>query len=203
MDATICVATFGDYHWSQLAWQRAVPSAEEQGVKVSAYHGETLAQARNHLLERVETEFTIFLDADDELDEGYVEALDRGIADLRAPAVSYVTNGRRRPAAVPKVAGHRHACSADCLPYGNWLVIGSAVRTELAREVEGFKDWPVYEDWDFFQRCWLAGGTVEAIPEAVYLATWRAESRNRAPDIAFKNRIHHEIVAANFDEPPA
>lgn len=203
MEVTICIGTFGEDSWIDLAGERAIPSARAQGVPVLHYHRETLAQARNAALTAASTERVIFLDADDELDEGYVEALSRGSADVRAPAVSYVKGTRRRPPYVPRVPGHEHDCEAGCLRDGNWLVIGSSIPTKLAREVGGFKEWPIYEDWCLFQRLWLAGASFEAIPEAVYLATWRADSRNRAPEMAFKNRIHREIVAANFEGPVA
>lgn len=197
-DFTICVGTFGGSEWAKLASERAIPSAEAQEVPVIHRHGLTLAQARNEALALVKTEWVVFLDADDELEAGYIAALAAGSADLRAPAVSYVRGSRRHAPYVPQVAGHTHACTAACLCEGNWLVIGTAVRAELARQVGGFKEWACYEDWCFFQRCWLAGASVEAIPMAVYLAHWRRDSRNRAPGIDFKNRVHHEIVAANL-----
>lgn len=198
MDVTVCVATYGDLDWRRLAKQRAIPSAEAECVPVIDHHGETLAQARNECLRRVGTEFVVFLDADDELEPGYIEALSRGTCDMRAPSVRYV-----RPAIdflrdpwMPQVAGHQHACTADCLDQGNWLVIGTAVRTSILRSVGGFEEWPVYEDWAAFRKCWRAGATVEAIPEAVYQAHVSPSSRNRAPSMRFKNRVHAQIVAA-------
>ncbi len=197
-DFTICVGTFGGSEWVKLASERAIPSAEAQGVSVIHRHGSTLAQARNEALALVKTDWVVFLDADDELSPGYIAELATGSADLRAPAVSYVRHGAPREPYVPKVAGHTHACTAACLCDGNWLVIGTAVRAELAREVGGFREWPVYEDWCFFQRCWLTGASIEALPAAVYLAHWRRDSRNRDPAMADKDRVHHEIVAANL-----
>jgi glycosyltransferase involved in cell wall biosynthesis len=198
LDATICIGTFGGNDWVRLAHERAIPSAEAQGVPVIHRHAPTLARARNEALALARTPWVIYLDADDELAPGYVKALDAGGADLRAPSVSYVKLGRPRTPYMPKVAGHDHACSAKCLRDGNWLLIGTAIHTDHAREVGGFREFDVYEDWDLFQRIWLAGATVEAIPEAVYLAHWRRHSRNRAPDIAVKNRVHREIIDANF-----
>ena len=95
---------------------------------------------------------------------------------------------------VPRVAGHRHDCDGDCLTEGNWLVIGTAIKADIAREVGGFREWDVYEDWDLFLRCYLAGASVEAIPQAVYRAHVREDSRNRAPSMDVKNRVHMEIV---------
>lgn len=199
MELTVCVATFGDAHWAELARTRAMPSAAEQGVRVVHRHGRTLAEARNECLRLVHTEWVCHLDADDELEPGYVEAMARGSADLRAPAVTYVRpNGQGTAPYIPKVAGHRHDCEAECLREGNWLVIGTAVRTELLRRAGGWWEEPAYEDWSTWLRCWLAGGTIEAVPEAVYRAYVRPDSRNRGLSMDFKNRVHHQIIDSIF-----
>lgn len=199
MDVTIAIPTHGDPWWSELATQRALPSAEAQGVPVVHRHypENSLAEARNRVLNEVTTEFVVYLDADDELEPGFVEHLAGGTADLRAPAVRYVRPGWNIPAArMPKVAGHEHDCTGECLPEGNWLVVGSAVRTELIHSV-GWRDFDLYEDWDAWWRCWQAGASIESIPTAVYRAHVRADSRNRAPDRATRLRVHREIAALN------
>lgn len=198
MDVTVVIASHGSRTWLDLGAQRAAASAFAQGCPVIYVHGLTLHDARNAALEQVRTEFVVHLDADDELEAGYVEALSAGTCDLRAPAVRYVSGPRAAAPYVPKVAGHRHACTADCLRDGNWLVVGAMARTDLLREVGGWRDWPCYEDWDLFQRAWLAGATIEAIPAAVYRAHVSPGSRNRAPAMELKNAVHHEIVAANL-----
>lgn len=198
MDLTVVVATFGDEKWIERARTVAIPSAEALGLPVLHVHGETLAGARNEGLVGVKTEWVVHLDADDELESGYVEAMASGSRDLRAPAVRYVGRTINRAPYVPRVAGHHHPCSADCLSAGNWLVVGSAVRAEMAMVVGGWREWPVYEDWDLWMRCWQAGATVEAIPTAVYRAHVNPHSRNRAPSMEEKNRIHHQIVEANL-----
>lgn len=197
MDVTVAVATYGDRAWIDLASRRAVPSALALNVSVVHAHGDTLHEARNAALDRVETEWVIHLDADDELEPGYVDAMARGAADLRVPSVRYVHGGRAGTPRVPRVAGHRHACVADCLAYGNWLVIGSAVRADLLRAVGGWRDFPWSEDWDAWVRCWLAGATVEPAPDAVYRAHVRHGSRNRAPLRAEKLEAHRMIARAN------
>lgn len=198
MDVTVCIATFGDETWAGLAHERAIPSAAALGVPVVHVHAATLHDARNAAVARVETEFVVHLDADDELDPGYLQAMATGTADLRAPAVSYIRGGRARGAYVPRVAGHEHDCSADCLRDGNWLVVGTMVRAAMVRAVGGWRDFAVYEDWDLWLRCWLAGASVEAIPAAVYRAHVRRDSRNRAPAHALKEATHRAIVRANL-----
>lgn len=199
MDATVVIATFGAPTWQDLADRAA--SSVPPGIPVIRIHGSTLHGARNDGLAQVTTDWVVFLDADDELTPDYFAAMATGTADLRAPAVSYVRrhHAPRRPG-LPKVAGHTHDCTAECLPAGNWLVVGSAVRTELVRRVGGWKDWALYEDWDLWLRCWRAGATIEAIPAAVYRAHVRFDSRNRSPTGQFKDRVHHAIHRANFPE---
>jgi len=192
VDAQIVVGTFGSQEWADLARERAIPSAPG-AIHV---HGNTLAEARNEGLAQVTAPWVIFLDADDELEPGYQQAMATGNCDLRAPAVRYVKDGRTQDPYVPQVAGHSHDCSATCLEEGNWLVIGTAARTDLVREAGGFREWDCYEDWDLWLRCYLLGATVEAIPAAVYTAHVRLDSRNRAPSMEVKNRVHHEIVKA-------
>jgi hypothetical protein len=198
-DFTICIGTFGSEDWIKLAEERAIPSAEAQGVPVIHRHGETLAQARNACLGLAETDMVVFLDADDELEPGYIEAMAGGTADLRAPSLRQVREyqaGREVRPFMPQVGGrnHRHECTGGCLRDGNWLVVGTAVRRKLLLDVGGFPegiDWS--EDWAAWALCWKAGGTVEAIPEAVYRAYVRLDSRNHAPSAETKNHWHREI----------
>lgn len=203
MDVTVAVCTYGDDHWQQLA-QRAIASAETQ-APVTHIHGDSLHGARNQALDHVDTPWIVYLDADDELEAGYIDALARGTADLRAPAVRYVTRGKAHQPRMPRVAGHRHDCMAECIASGagNWLVVGTAAPTQMLRDVGGWEPWPVYEDFAIWMRVLRAGATVEAIPSAVYRAHVRSDSRNRTPAMRVKNRVHHEIVAAVLGEQAA
>lgn len=198
MDVTVVVGTYGDSSWVRLAEERAVPSAEALGVPVIHSHGDTLDDARNWGLSLVQTEWVVHLDADDELEPGYFDALSCGTADVRAPSVRYVRSSTLQRPRMPRVAGHVHDCTAECLPEGNWLVVGSAVRADMARSVGGWRPFDWSEDWDLWLRCYLAGATFEAIPGAVYRAHVRMDSRNRAPERETKLRVHQEIHRANF-----
>lgn len=197
MDVTVTVATYGEDSWRRLAVQRAVPSARLLHIPVIHVHGDTLHGSRNAALAQVETEWVINLDGDDELEPGYIDAMDTGTADVRAPAVRYVRNNRPRgPAAVPHVWGHdHHACVGHCLPEGNWLVIGACVRTDLLRETGGWHDYAWSEDWATWLRCHYAGATFEAIPSAVYRAHTRSGSRNRGQLQSVRLESHERIYA--------
>jgi glycosyltransferase involved in cell wall biosynthesis len=197
LNVTVVVATFGGWSWVDLANERAIPSVRQQGVMTVHAHNQTLWHARNAGLDQVATEWVCFLDADDELEAGYFDAMATGTADVRAPAVRYIRpDGTAAAPYVPKVPGHDHDCSGDCLPFGNWLVVGSVARTDLLRQVGGWDAWPMYEDWDLWLRCQQAGATFEAIPRAIYRAHVRQDSRNRAPDRTARLEAHRSIARA-------
>jgi glycosyltransferase involved in cell wall biosynthesis len=197
VDVTVVCGTFGDPSWSSLAQRRALPSAQALGVPTVHVHAGALHEARNAALARVETEWVVHLDADDELEPGYLAAMERAAADVRAPAVRYVTGKHRPRPTMPRVAGHAHACASSCLPEGNWLVVGALVRAGMIRSVGGWRDEPVYEDWSVWLRCYLAGATFEAVPGAVYRAHVRRDSRNRGSSPELRLATHRAIAEAN------
>jgi glycosyltransferase involved in cell wall biosynthesis len=198
VDVTVVVATFGDETWERLADERAVPSAEPQAPVIRA-HAENLSAARNLGLSQVETEWVVHLDADDELEPGYVDAMETGTADVRGPMAHYIGPGRDH-IWQPRVSGHQHDCAAECLEQGNWLLIGSAVRTDLIREAGGWREYPWSEDWSTWIRCWKAGGSFELIRDAIYRAHVRPDSRNRGATRQAKDDAHWEIHRAEFPE---
>lgn len=198
MDVSIVVATFGDPEWERLARVRAVPTAQACGVAVHQVHGDTLHGARNAGLDQVTTEWVIFLDADDQLEPGYVPEMLDATADVRVPQVRYMyRNPRPARLTVPRVAGHAHQCQAACLPEGNWCVVGSMVRADLVRQVGGWRDFRWSEDWDLWLRCYLAGATFAVAPHAVYRAFTRPDSRNRSLNTHQRLMTHREIERAN------
>lgn len=197
-DVTIAVATYGTPDWVNLAHKCAIPSAEAQGVPVVHRHGRTLANARTEALGLVQSEWVIYLDADDELAEGYVAEMAKGTADVRVPVACYV-QGERERFWQPRVFGHEHDCEAGCLVDGNWCLIGSAVRTELS-ERAGWTDYEWSEDWAHWIRCWKLGASFELLPRAIYRAHVRMDSRNRGATRAAKQAAHETIHRAEFPE---
>jgi Glycosyl transferase family group 2 len=188
---TVVVATFGDDSWREIAG-RAIVSAKDQ-APVIHIHGDTLADARNKCVDAVETEYMIHLDADDTLLPGYVNAMLLGSADVRVPKVRSMHNNHREPYN-PCVSGHQHLCGPDCLPEGNYIVVGAAVRTELVRAVGGWWPEPIYEDWSLWLRCYRHGATFEHIPEAIYGWHRMPSSRNHTgPAYDYRNQWHHRI----------
>lgn len=197
MDVTVVVGTYGPSEWVDLAKSRAIPSAEALGVPVIHHHAATLHDARNGGLEQVATEWVCHLDADDELTAGYFDEISKVDGDVRAPSVEYVRAGRTQAPRMPCVAGHTHRCTQECLTAGNWLVVGAVARTQLLRDVGGWRDFDWSEDWDLWLRCHLHGASISAAPDAVYRAHVRPDSRNRGASKQTRQQAHRAIAAAN------
>src|SRR5690349_25080101 len=129
LDVAVMIGTFGDRAtWYPLA-ERAMASAFAAGAPaVRHYHGSALHDARNSAVWVVpegehQPEWLCFLDADDELEPGYFDAMAQGDTDLRAPLVRYVTS--RFSKAAPKIPE-----GTDDMAEGNKLVIGTLIRKE-------------------------------------------------------------------------
>lgn len=191
MDVSVIVATYGDDPiWQQRA-QTALASARAQTHpprEVIHQHGPTLHEARNTGAARAAGEWLCFLDADDTLHLGYLEAMAarEHDADLLGPAVQYVFEGG-------KPIGGPTLIAPMPLTDGNYLVVGTLVRKAMFTAVGGFEGWAFYEDWALWLRCHLAGATVAQVADAVYIATHRFGSRNKAPKRDEKEAMHFQI----------
>lgn len=206
MRISVVIATYGGPTWSTLAASRALPSAVDQGayeIVVEHQANGTLATARNAGAEAARGDWLVFLDADDELDAGFIAAMKAAWSEpsvfglmhpdllLFTPAVQYVRGKQRpKPKIWPEVP----------IEDGNWLIIATAVPRTLFQEVGGFQEWPLYEDWCLWQRCLKVGARVVKVPEAVYIAHANAHSRNRKPGPYERRRWHDAIRRANFPE---
>lgn len=182
MDVTVCVATFGDSHWTDLAHDRALPSATRQGCPVVYRHGDTLAGARNAAIAAANTEWVVVLDADDELSDDYCRTLAEGTADIRSPRlVEVYPDGTEL--AVP--LAHRDIEQLNPLP------ISSMARRDDIIAAGGFAPWPAWEDWALWLRMVRRGATYEHMDAAVLYAHVRDGSRNR--DIPDPAALHRAI----------
>lgn len=186
-DVTVIIPIFGDLlRWGPLA-QRAMKSALAQthpASDVVVSSAETLQAARNTPALAATTEWLCFLDADDELDPGYIEAMLAGTGDLRQPSTLGVVDGREDPFPV--------VIPPKPLMDGNYIVIGAFVRRNLFQSVGGFNELPAYEDWDLWIRCWLEGAELSVCGDAIYRVHVQPESRNQMQrDVAV--RTYHFI----------
>ena len=190
-DLTILICAHGAEDWRDLAYARAYPSACDQAATIVCYRPElTLAQVRNAAAAVATTEWLCFLDADDELDFGYVDAMGRVVDDdaLYAPAVKYIDPRRATaPAAIPN-AGNDMKRMNSC-------VVGTLIRRSTFLQHGGFQEWPMYEDWDLFLGVHLSGVPISYVPDAVYKAHVKSQSRNAPGDRRLAQRTYHEIRA--------
>lgn len=203
MKVSILISTYGNLEWLEMAKERAFPSACKQNAhEVRIYHNEdsTIAEVRNAQAEVATGDWLCFLDADDELGLGYLEAMGRALEQKRGvdgapllltPAVSYVRKGRPQP---PKL-----------LPVGdlrddNYLVVGTVVQRDLFLKVGGFGDYPHgFEDWSLWAKCWKAGAKIIQVKRAIYYAHINPRSkhrvawRNREWQVEMHNRVRREL----------
>lgn len=169
---SVIIGYFGDREaWEPLV-DRAVTSAQLQTLKceVIPSYAESLCAARNLGAEKASGEQLIFLDADDELDSFYVEAMEQTMADVKQPSTLGIVDGKEDDEPV--------LISRKNLIRGNYIVIGAGVSRDLFFLVGGFRDLPVAEDWDLWIRCWLNGATILPCPQAIYRVHVNRGGRN-------------------------
>lgn len=193
----VIVATYGSKEWFDRGDAALAKAMASQGSTVTYFrwHSETLAGSRNsaavHVTDRSPAvDALCFLDADDELAPGYCEAmlrapfkaeldsLDRQMGPeprrIYVPRVRYIVDGQPQPVQdLHDVTGHRPLLEI------NYAVVGSVVPRDLFLAVGGFDpQLPIYEDWDLWLRCERAGVEFIDVPDAVYEAERRPDSRN-------------------------
>lgn len=187
-DLTILICAHGSHGWRDLAWSRAYPSASGQAHTVVRYEPDaSLAEVRNAAAEEASTHWLCFLDADDELDFGYVDAMRRHAGEnaLLAPAVKYVDPRRAtKPASFPNEPGDMRKV--------NRCVIGTLIQRSTFFEQGGFSEWPCYEDWDLFLGAHMFGVPIIYVPDAVYKAHVSPSGRN-APTRRMAEWAYREI----------
>jgi len=190
MDVSIVVGTFGDLDvWGSIA-ERALASASIQTTpaEVVHSHADTLKEARNHGAAIAKGEWLIFLDADDELDPKYVEAMLASEGDLRQPATLGVVDGKEDdyPVVIPP----------RVLIDSNYLVIGTMCRKADFLAVGGFDDFDMFEDWDLWLRMVLNGAVPVPCPEAIYRVHVSPNSRNQTMNSQVYAQIRNRHMAA-------
>jgi glycosyltransferase involved in cell wall biosynthesis len=146
---SLIVATFGSREiWDPLA-ERALQSVYIQTRppdEIHRIHKDTLHDARNEGAFLSRSDLLCFLDADDELEPEYIEAMmfcNSTIPSLRYPKVRRIHDPSVDPESYPAVS-----IAPRSLYYGNYMVIGTLISREQFLKLNGFRDLPAYEDWD-------------------------------------------------------
>ncbi len=179
-------------YWRPLA-DRAAVSVERQTVLPEKYvlsEGKTLQEARNSGAKEVDTARLIFLDADDELDSGYIEAMTLAASQPMCSSMIFR----------PSTLGVYPDGSTDDYPVmlertdlrqRNCIVIGAMCHSGVFWDIGGFSDDPVLEDWDLWIRYVRTGATIEDVPNAIYRVHVNPDSRNQ--DTLLHNKVYREI----------
>ena len=186
MTVSVIIPTYGQNDLYRLLALRAANSVNLQTVEpleIVRVHEETLQEARNEGAARAKGEWLIFLDADDELDPRYVEAMVAAEGDIRRPATLGVVDGVEdiAPVMIPR---------KDLL-VTNFIVIGAMHRREDFLAVGGFNDYPCLEDWDLWLRMVHNGAEVVDVPEAIYRVNVIPDSRNS--DVGVHAKVYSKI----------
>lgn len=203
---SVVIGTYGSDRWRDLAWSRAYPSVPA-GVETWVMHHNTLAQARNAGADVATNDWLCFLDADDELQAGYLDAMWQAIRHIPwpgplpmfTPAVQYVSGAHGR-----RVEGPPFFHPEVPIETGNWLVIGTVVPRQLFLDVGGFEEFPKYEDWALFARMQKAGAVPVKVPDAVYRAHRNPRGRNheggRNASLAAGDQIRRAVFPELYEE---
>ncbi len=201
MKISVIITTYGKSEWEEMAIVRALPSTVDQGADQVVLHHErdlAIGPARNKAAERATGEYFIFLDADDELEPGYVAAMreaamDRAQPTLYQPAVRYIRKGgaMANPILVP----------TKDLRTDNYLVIGTMCPADVFMAVGGFSDYPHgFEDWSCWAKCWKAGCEIVSVSHATYRAYINPQSEHRKMwrDRNYQVQTHMRVQAELF-----
>ena len=203
MSVSVLIATYGGSEWEEMALTRAFPSAESQGaLQVTAFHDPdgTIASVRNEVARWAKGDWLCFLDADDELAPGYLDAMRRAMERevdgdlLLTPAVSQIRKGRPRE---PFFFDRGIPLTDD-----NWLVVGTLVQRELFLSVGGFSEYEHgFEDFSLWSKCWRVGARVVKVPEAIYCYHVNPQSKHK---IGWRDRkwqvAYHQKVVQELNE---
>lgn len=163
---SILVCAYGDVEWRRRAKIVADSFAARDAEVLGFYDADgTLASVRNRAAGAASGDWLCFVDADDQLDPGYLPAMVRAMTGqpaLLIPSVRYVSPGHR---GVPTHPGWGRPVVEV-----NAAVIGTLVPRQLFHKVGGFHEYLLYEDWDLWLRCLTAGAKLVHVPDAVYIA---------------------------------
>lgn len=168
MDLEIIVTTWGSDEWHERGRVTAKYNSAWH------FHGWDPSQSagaiRNQAVEDVDPqEWICFLDADDELGDGYYEAMAAAVTHDRQLLTPSLALGDRPP----ECYGSR-----DIINGLNPCPIGTLIHRSMFDAVGGFWDEPAWEDWSLFRRAVLIGAEIVFVHDAIYHAADNPQGRN-------------------------
>lgn len=190
MDVQVIVTTWGHPSWAGQASRTAIPSVAGE-ARVYHHHEDSVASAgaaRNAAVAIADPqEWICFLDADDRLEGGYMEAMEarmEGWSDLLVPALRLP--GKNRP------QFYRDRDIVDGL---NPCPIGTLIHRRLFELAGQFWGEDAWEDWSLFRRSVLVGGKIKFAEGAVYDASNSTKSGRN--NVRNPKKLRQEIIDAH------
>jgi len=191
MEIQVIVTTWGHPSWAGQASRIAIPSVVDQDVMIYHHHDESAPSAgaaRNRAVEICDPqEWICFLDADDELEPGYFDAMRAvGLWDshLGTPAL-------RLPGKEPEIYPQR-----DIIYDLNPCPIGTLIHRDVFEDAGQFWGEPAWEDWSLFRRAVLRGASIRFVLDAVYNAS--ASTRNgRNSTVRNPRQLRRQIIQSH------
>lgn len=185
--AVIPIARDGNREWLQQAVNSLGPDVTPLVIEND---GE-VAEARNIGLHEATTKYVLFMDADDIAHPDMVAELHAAIwdVDVAYPAMVLVSEDLSARVGV-------HEALPFCplrLAQGNYISGCSLVRRTKALDVGGFRDLPIFEDWDLWLRMSRAGARFKPVPQAKLFYRQVDGSRNKNADVDW-DAIAAEII---------
>lgn len=165
---TIILTTWGSDEWLKRGVEAAARIQGANHLHVS--EPRSAGDARNRAVDYFDPpEWLLFLDADDNLAPGYLQAMQAACEHKRqllTPAL--------------KLGDNEAACLTDRdIIHGlNPCPIGTLIHRNMFEEAGRFWDEPAWEDFAMFQRAVLVGAEIRFVPEAVYIASHNPKGRN-------------------------
>ena len=151
-----------------------------------------LAETRNDAARRVDTEWIVYLDADDWLDLRFIERGERWLdrhpeCDVLTTDMTIVRDGRR-----PFVSKARAPKSWQSFLWKNTVVQTSFIRRSMILALSGYDGAFDYEDWEFWIRALKAGHTIGRLPGANLYRREHGLNKSKMSDEALATRAVQE-----------
>ena len=173
-----------------MASRIAIPSVDGDARIYHHHEPETMAAgaARNAAVEIADPqEWICFLDADDQLERGYMAAMEARMenwTDLLVPALRLP--GKAKPQFYP---------NRDIIKGLNPCPIGTLIHRRMFELAGQFWGEDAWEDWSLFRRAVLMGGRIRFAEGAVYDASNSTKSGRNT--VRNPKKLRQEIIVAH------
>ena len=177
MDFTVIVTSWGHPSWAGRASRVAIPSADDQAPVVHHHDSnpvrKSAGEIRNDAVDFANPKGWIcFLDADDQLGDGYVEKMSLAIKKAGYHRTNLFIPKLELPGQEPE-----HYTDRDIIDGLNPCPIGTVIHRDMFERVGRFWDEPDWEDWSLFRRGVLVGERLRWV-DAIYRANSTRQGRN-------------------------